>query len=67
MHHHIIGHAAGKVWEVLEKNGKMNISQISKAINEKPATVNQAIGWLAREDKIKFEIKGASSLISLKK
>ena len=48
MHHNIIGDAAGKVWNLLEKNGKMNITQITKAINEKPATVNQAIGWLAR-------------------
>lgn len=67
MHHHIIGDAAGKVWNLLEKNGKMNVTQLTKALNEKPATINQAIGWLAREDKIEFEVKGARSLIVLKK
>jgi len=47
-----IGTAAGKVWHYLKQNGAATASAISKGIGEDTATTHQAIGWLAREDKL---------------
>ena len=56
---------AGKTWKTLGENGPMSIAQLGKAIKEKNEIVNQAIGWLAREDKIKYVKQGNKALISL--
>ncbi len=60
-----IGWAAGKVWETLRANGEMNIAQIPKKMKEKSVVVQQALGWLAREDKIDYNIKGSKIFVSL--
>ena len=56
---------AGKVWQTLGEQGAIAIPQLAKTIKEKEDIVNQAIGWLAREDKIKYISKGKSILVSL--
>ncbi len=61
-----IGHTAGKVWDFLEKNGASTINKLKKSVDASGDMVLFAIGWLAREDKIKFEKKGRATLISLK-
>ena len=43
---------AGKTWRYLGQNGETNVSKLGKALQEKDAIVLQALGWLAREDKI---------------
>ena len=61
----IIGSTAGVVWKLLKENGDMKITQLPKALNEKPVIVYQALGWLARENKIVYtEIKN-KILVSL--
>jgi hypothetical protein len=60
-----IGWTAGKVWETLRSNGEMNISQLPKKMKEKSVVVQQALGWLAREDKINYHIKGSKIYVSL--
>ncbi len=57
--------AAGKTWRFLGQNGETNVSQLSKALKEKDAVVLQAIGWLAREDKINYSIKNRRTFVSL--
>ena len=47
-----IGKAAGKIWETLEKHKEIDIPSISKLTNIKEINVYNALGWLAREDKI---------------
>ena len=46
-----IGEAAGKVWQTLSK-GSVSPAQLPKVTGLSPDTVNQAVGWLAREGKI---------------
>jgi hypothetical protein len=48
-----IGITAGRVYDYLAKNGETSMTQLQRAI-EAPLSslVPQAIGWLAREDKI---------------
>jgi len=50
-----IGQAAGKVWGFLASNGPATSSGIQKGIGAKDALTNQAIGWLAREGKLRVE------------
>ncbi len=60
-----IGETAGQIWKVLKKKGEVNIAQLPKLVNEKSVVVYQALGWLAREDKIEYQIKAAKTFISL--
>ncbi|MGD9347119.1 MAG: winged helix-turn-helix domain-containing protein [Candidatus Aminicenantes bacterium] len=62
-----IGETAGKIWKVLKKKGEVNVAQLPKLLNEKSAVVYQALGWLAREDKIDYQIKAAKTFVSLAK
>lgn len=50
-----IGTAAGKVWNFLKANGPASAAKIQKGIAGDAATTNQAIGWLAREGKVRAD------------
>lgn len=56
---------AGKVWRTLGEKGPISIAQLAKLLKLKADITNQAIGWLAREDKIKYVQKGASTFVCL--
>jgi hypothetical protein len=60
-----IGETAGKIWKVMAKQGEVNVAQLPRLLNEKSAIVYQGLGWLAREDKIDYQIKGAKTFASL--
>ena len=57
--------AAGKTWRYLGQNGETNISQLPKSLQEKDEVVLQAVGWLAREDKVEYTIKNRRTFVSL--
>jgi hypothetical protein len=61
-----IGEIAGKVWMFLKQNGESNLNQLKKGIKADPNLILQAIGWLAREDKILIEKKGRFVTYALK-
>jgi hypothetical protein len=61
-----IGKAAGTVWTVLTEKGPMNVASLVKAVGEPRDNVMQAIGWLAREDKLAFTDNGRKRVISLR-
>ncbi len=50
-----IGTAAGVVWEYLKSNGTVTTSQIQRGTGLNAALTNQALGWLAREGKIRID------------
>lgn len=56
---------AGKTWRYLGQNGETNVKQLTKALKEKDEVILQAIGWLAREDKINYSIKNRRTFVSL--
>jgi len=61
-----IGETAGKIYRGLEKNGTMETALLQKEINvQDSALFNQALGWLAREDKIDFRKNGKTWAVSL--
>lgn len=60
-----IGATAGAIWQALQDNGKLALSQVPKAIKEKESLAFQAVGWLAREDKIEFQVEGKKTYVIL--
>jgi hypothetical protein len=61
-----IGDTAGKVWKFLDEKGEANIFQLIKGVEAGPSLILQAIGWLAREDKLLIVKKGGYITYSLK-
>ncbi|NQT18719.1 MAG: winged helix-turn-helix domain-containing protein [Planctomycetes bacterium] len=60
-----IGVAAGDVYRFLEAEGASTVRQLKKATGHSDATINQAIGWLAREEKVSREMHGRTARWSL--
>ena len=60
-----IGELAGKIWSTLRSKKEVNVSELPKLLNEKPVLVYQALGWLAREDKVSYQAKGRKIIVSL--
>jgi hypothetical protein len=62
---HIIGDAAGKIWQYLETNGPSSVTKVTTETAINKNDVQRAIGWLAKEDKLLIETKGRVETISL--
>jgi hypothetical protein len=52
-----IGLTAGNLWETLYNTGDINISELVKDTNLEREGIYEALGWLAREDKIDITMK----------
>lgn len=68
MDKHIIGENAGKLWQLLNReNRKWELEEIKNTIGFDDMELASAIGWLAREDKIQFELnkKGGKAYVYL--
>ena len=50
-----IGDTAGMVWKHLNENGSCSLTQLAKEIDAPRDVIMQAVGWLAREDKLAIE------------
>ena len=61
-----IGEVAGDVWRILSEKGPLSTTKLVKAVSEPRDTVMQAVGWLAREDKITIEDDGRNRMVSLR-
>lgn len=61
-----IGEAAGQVWQYLNINGPLSITKLVKEVEIPRDLVMQALGWLAREDKISIDEESRSRVVSLK-
>ena len=51
-----IGTNAGIVWKLLSDNAHWEYDKLKQASGLSDRDLNAAIGWLAREDKIDFDI-----------
>jgi Winged helix-turn-helix domain (DUF2582) len=61
-----IGATAGKVWHLLDEKGSLTIAKLVKEIDSPRDVVMQALGWLAREEKLEIEEDGRTRTVSLK-
>ena len=50
-----IGEDAGRIWRTLESLGENDVTTITHHTGMKPIDVQEALGWLAREDKIEIK------------
>lgn len=60
-----IGETAGEVWHKLLEHGQLTFTQLAKEVDAPRDRVMQAVGWLAREDKIRIEEQPRRRVISL--
>ena len=60
-----IGKAAGTIWKYLEKNGEVSTYKLIKETKIKQRLADRAIGWLAREGKVKLSQESKREIISL--
>ena len=66
--HAHLGHLAGEVYRCLEREGKpMSLLDIALRNNLWPWDVLLALGWLAREDKLKLHFTLVALMAELKK
>ena len=47
-----VGETAGKVWELLSKEGPQTLAQLKKKVKGSGEILGFAIGWLARENQV---------------
>jgi len=60
-----IGISAGLVWSALE-SGEQNVKAVKKTTKLTEKDLNLALGWLAREGKVKFNEVEGELFVSLK-
>jgi hypothetical protein len=60
-----IGEAAGLVWEKLIKKDEIGLTELPRMLKLKSDIAYQALGWLAREDKIHYRTKAGKVYVSL--
>jgi hypothetical protein len=61
-----IGQTAGEVWKLLSESGSLSLAKTVKAVGKPRDQVMQALGWLAREDKIEIVEEGRARVIVLR-
>lgn len=62
-----IGETAGAVWKTLDKHGSMSLAKLVERVGGNRDVVMQAIGWLAREDKLEISETSRGRTITLKR
>ncbi len=60
-----IGNTSGEIWNVLATNGGLSITKLVKQVGAPRDLVMQAVGWLARENKIQIVEEKRVKTISL--
>ena len=60
------GFSPGAVWRCLSDHGRVSLSRLVKDLDESRDRAMQAVGWLARENKITFDQNGCGRLTRLK-
>lgn len=60
-----IGENAGIIWNVLNENGEMTITELKQATKLNEIDFHLALGWLSREHKVMFWGENKDDIISL--
>lgn len=60
-----IGETAGEVWHTLLEHEQLTFTQLAKEVDAPRDRVMQAVGWLARENKIHVDEQPRRRVISL--
>lgn len=60
-----VGDVAGAIWRVLHEKDKVSLATLPKVMKQTEAVAFQAVGWLAREDKIQYLTEGKTTFVAL--
>ena len=60
-----LGENAGKIYEFLRGKSQVSTGSIVRGTNLTPQEVDRALGWLAREGKIRIENDKKGELVTL--
>jgi hypothetical protein len=60
-----IGETAGAVWDALSKDGPFTFAALMEEVNAPQSLFFMAIGWLSREEKLRFEFAGGDYIVRL--
>jgi hypothetical protein len=60
-----IGHTAGQIWQILNTKGEVSLTQLPRLLKLTTDITYQALGWLAREDKVEYRTKAGKVYVSL--
>ena len=60
-----ISETAGVLWYTLGKQGCLPVTNLTKYVKGNKDVAHIALGWLARENKVKFENKGKVTHVCL--
>jgi hypothetical protein len=61
-----IGETAGRIWHCLSEHGSLSYAQLVKQVGQPRDLVMQALGWLAREEKILIGASGRRRVVTLR-
>lgn len=61
-----IGEMAGVVWHVLDEHGPQTLAKLVKLIDAPRDAIMQALGWLAREEKITIDETSRGKIVTLR-
>jgi hypothetical protein len=59
-----IADCVARIWAFLGQSPAVNILRLSELLGERNVVAYQAIGWLARENKIHYTQKGSQVFVS---
>jgi hypothetical protein len=60
-----IGETAGNLWRTLDAQGPQTMAALMEEVDAPQSLFFMAIGWLSREDKVRFELADGDYLVSL--
>ena len=61
----LIIETAGHIWQMLQHRERVDISRLPRLLGHRTLVVYQALGWLAREDKLIYSSSGGHNYIAL--
>ena len=61
-----IGDAAGRIWRYLDEHGEMTLNKLKQGAKLPEQIVLMAIGWLAREGKLRLVREGKIVKVDLR-
>lgn len=65
MYKNDIGINAGVIWHLLSEKGVLSIREIGELTNYRESFIHFSLGWLSREDKIRFLEKEGMMYVEL--
>lgn len=60
-----IGQTAGQIWHLLNEEGPLSFAKLVKQLDQNRDVVMQAVGWLAREEKVNIQETNRGGVASL--